>query len=156
METHITEMDVWLAWMGPFEFRRSMLGPDGSAELRDRLLAELSDLGSFLHADSQDRRRCVIGFSRKSTNSRRVMTRQMGTPQPAHQERSDRDRGQALKRLSKRDWQRLLPTPQTCLPSQRDRTGLTRLRQRSRCSPWGSTRLYWRDRSRGEFAIGTT
>ena len=46
METHITEMDIWLAWMVRSNSATPMLGPDASAELRDRLLAELSDLGS--------------------------------------------------------------------------------------------------------------
>ena len=45
METHIAEMDKWLAMDGSVRIPLP-LGPDASAELRDRLLAELSELGS--------------------------------------------------------------------------------------------------------------
>ena len=49
-----------------------MLGPDASAQ--PARLAELRDIKSFLHADSQDGG-CVTGFSRKLTNSPRVPRR---------------------------------------------------------------------------------
>jgi ERF superfamily len=87
----------------------------------------------------------------------RVMTRRVGpTGTCAPRTVCLQQRLSASRKPSKRDWQGLPPIPQMCLPSQRDRTGLTRVRQRSRSYPRGSTRLYWRDRSRGEFAIGTT